>query len=490
MSFLPDNPRHFLNSLPVNKKNTTVILGGGLAGLSAGFSLVNAGQPVVVFERDYVVGGLSKTIDYGEFRFDLGGHRFITKNEKIRHFVSQLLEGEFLTVPRKSKIYMRRKFFDYPLRPSNALFGLGISTTLKAVSDYGIEKIKNFFSPSVSVSLEDWVVNNFGRTMFNLYFKEYSEKVWGVECKTINKEWVSQRINGLSLWVAIKNAFFKFSGREVDTLVDKFIYPPMGIGQISDKLKAKIEEENTVLTNTRVAEINHKDFLIKSVTAVNCGQIHNVGGTEFVSSIPLTNFIHMLEPPAPEEIREAASRLKYRDLVIVVVMLNRERVTDLTWMYLPEKDIPLGRIHEPKNWSPDMAPKGKTHIVSEYFCFDGDEVWNSSDEELTASTVEQLERLGFVRKSEVIDSCVVRVPKAYPLFVVGYTGHYNKILRYLENFKNLHIGGRSGMFRYYNMDHAIESGIEVAENILKKPQKEKVSNLDCSGKKFFLTPLN
>jgi protoporphyrinogen oxidase len=460
MNFLPNDFQHLLKSLPRNKQNTTVILGGGLAGLSTGYVLANSGIPVVVLESD---------------SFDLGGHRFITKKEKIRYFVLDLLGGDFLTVARKSKIYMCRKFFDYPLKPLNALFGLGMPTTLKAITDYSREKIKSFVSHPVDISLEDWVVSNFGRTMFNLYFKEYSEKVWGIECKRISKEWVSERIKGLSLGIAIKNAFFKFSGQEVDTLADKFIYPLQGIGQISDTLRAKIEKENPVFTNTRIAEIHHEDFFVKSITAINYGQIYTVEGREFVSSIPLTNLLQMLSPPAPDGILKAASQLRYRDLVIVVIMLNRERVTDLTWMYLPERDIPLGRIHEPKNWSPRMAPEGKTHIVSEFFCFEGDTIWNSSDEELITTTIKQLESLGLVKKEEVFDSCVVRIPKAYPLLEVGYTEHYNKILRYLKNFENLHISGRSGMYRYYNMDYAIESGIEAAENILGKQMFAKES---------------
>ena len=462
----PENSS-LLNPLTFSRDNTTVILGGGLTGLSAGYVLTKAGLKVKVFESDATVGGLSKTILKGGFRFDLGGHRFFTQNEKINKFVIDLMNGELLSVNRTSKIFMQNKFFDYPLKPFNAMFGLGVATTLKIVTDYGAEKIKRFTKEDDDISLEDWVVSNFGRTMFNLYFKEYSEKVWGVECNKISKEWVAQRIKGLSLWVAIKNAFFKFSGQKVGTLVDKFLYPPMGIGQISDKLKEGIEKGNSVFTNTRVAQVRHEDFVVKSLNVKNCDQIYDVEGSEFISSIPLTNLIRMLTPLPPEDILEAASRLKYRDFVVVTVMLNRERVTDLTWLYLPEQDILLGRIHEPKNWSLHMAPEGKTHIVSEYFCSEGDKLWNLSDEELTSITVEHLGRLGFTKKDEVIDSCIVRVPNAYPIFEVGYEGHYNKILNYLQNFKNLHIIGRSGMFRYYNMDHTIECGIEMAEKIIK-----------------------
>jgi protoporphyrinogen oxidase len=454
----------------IRDEKEVVILGGGLAGLSAGAVLSGAERSVILLERDSDVGGLSKTVIHEDFRFDLGGHRFITNKEKIERFVSDLLDGDALTVNRKSKIYMRNKSFDYPLKPSNALFGLGIVVTMKAVFDYAKERAKNSISPAVNVSLEDWVVSNFGRTMFNIYFKDYSEKVWGLRCDEISMEWVSQRIKGLSLGAAIKNAFFKFTGKGIDTLKDEFIYPVMGIGVISDKLKAEIEAKNKVLMNTSVRQINHEEFQVKSIIADNCADSYDITGSEFISSIPLTHLVRMMNPSAPESILDSASRLRYRDLVVVTIMLDRERVSDLTWIYLPEKGVPLGRIHEPKNWSIKMAPEGKTHLVCEYFCFKGDGIWSSDDEALRAVTVQQLAKLGFIKEEDVLDCCVVRVPKAYPVLDVGYRKHYERILRYLDKFKNLHIAGRNGMFRYYNMDVAMESGIEVAEQIIEKTQ--------------------
>lgn len=449
-----------------NGKKKVIIMGGGLAGLSAGVGLSRAGQSVSVFESDSQVGGLSRTVSYGDFKFDLGGHRFFTKNKDTERFVKDILKGEYVTVNRKSKIYMNNKFFDYPLKPTNALLGLGIPTTIKAISDYGKQKIKGSFRDRKCISLEDWVVAHFGRTMFNIYFKEYSEKVWGIECHRISEEWVSRRIEGLSLGVAVKNALFKFSGRTVPTLVDKFIYPPMGIGQISEGMKEVIERKNTVHINTRVSEISHSNYMITNMVAKNCDVTYDVSGDEFVSSIPITNLVSIMNPAPPDDIMEAVSKLRYRDLVIVTIMLNRERVTDLTWLYLPEKDMPLGRIHEPTNWSSCMAPEGKTHIVAEYFCFKNDNIWNSTDEELTSMTVKQLEKLGFISKEDVFDSCIVKVAKAYPVFEVGYNEYYSRILNYLMNFKNLHITGRTGMFKYYNIDHAIESGREVANLII------------------------
>jgi protoporphyrinogen oxidase len=452
----------------VQHTNAVIILGGGLAGLSAGYVLSRAGHRVEVFESDSTVGGLSKTIIYKGFRFDLGGHRFFTKDKKINDFVKGLMGEELIAVQRKSKIYMRNNYFDYPLRPLNAIFGLGISTTIKILFDYTVEKVKNLIRKPQIISLEDWVVSNFGRKMFNIYFREYSEKVWGIDCSRVSAEWVARRIRGLSLAIAVKNAFFKLSRRDVPSLVDVFLYPKLGIGRISERLKDMIETSNSsVLTDARVVRINHSNFKIKGIIIDHCKKLLAIDGKEFVSTIPITSLVNMLDPTPPENVLVAASKLRFRGLVIVALMINTKRVTDQTWIYIPEKKIPFGRIHEPTNWSEQMAPKGKTVLVAEFFCFKGDGTWNMSDEYLSSVTAECLEAMGFIKKHEVIESLVIRVPDAYPLFEVGYRELYDEIYDYLGRFRNLHIAGRSGMFRYYNMDHAIESGIETAEKILR-----------------------
>jgi len=463
-------------------ENDILILGGGLTGLSAGKVLACGGHRVKVFESDSTVGGLSKTIEKDGFRFDLGGHRFFTRDEKVDNFVRSLMDGELLTVHRTSKIYMQNKFFDYPLRPLNAMLGLGIPTTVKIMADYGWEKVKRLLKETDTVSLEDWVVSNFGRTMFNIYFKGYSEKVWGIDCSRISAEWVAQRIKGLSLAKAVKNAFFKFTGKDIPTLADRFIYPELGIGRISERLKEEIERDNEVFTHTRVESINHFSGRLDSIVVKKQGLTSIVHGEEFISSMPITQLLRMLNPPPPASVLEAAAKLKFRDLVVVALMIDRRRVTDQTWIYIPEQRIPFGRIHEPTNWSGKMAPEGKTIIVMEFFSFRGDQTWNSPDEMLTDITIDNLEALGFINRGEVIDSAVVRAPKAYPLFEVGYKGLCDEIYDYLGRFRNLHIAGRSGMFRYYNMDHAIESGIEAAEEIIKKRSQKSVSFCDPPGR--------
>ena len=448
--------------------NEILILGGGLTGLSAGCVLTRAGLNVKVFESDAEVGGLSKTIEKDGFRFDLGGHRFFTRDRQVDEFVRDLMGGELISVSRTSKIYLRRRYFDYPLKPMNAIFGLGIPTTVRIMADYGAEKARGLIKASEKVSLEDWVVSNFGRTMFNIYFKEYSEKVWGIDCSRISAEWVAQRIKGLSLAKAVKNAFFKFSGKDLPTLADRFIYPKLGIGRISERLKEEIEKTGDVRTGTRVEGLYHSGFRIESAKVINHKGSAVLRGNEYVSSMPITNLVRMLNPAPPGHILDAASKLKFRDLVVVALMVDRERVTDQTWIYIPEQNIPFGRIHEPKNWSDQMAPEGKTILVTEFFSFRGDAIWNADDETLTKTAVENLERLGFIKNSEVIGSAVVRAAKAYPLFEVGYKELCDKLYNYLGRFENLHIAGRAGMFRYYNMDHAIESGISTAAKIIEK----------------------
>ena len=443
-----------------------VVLGGGLTGLSAACALTRAGYGAKLIEQDASVGGLSKTIHHKGYRFDLGGHRFFTTDAKLNQFVQDLMTDELITVPRSSKIYMRGKFFDYPLRPANALFGLGIPTSLRIVADYGIERCRSMVHQKECKSLEDWVVENFGRTMFDIYFKVYSEKVWGIPCNTISAEWVDRRINGLSLAKALRNAFSRASGRKIPTLVDEFLYPRLGIGRISDRLKEEIELSNPVFLETSVESIHHADNRIEKIVVAKNGKTEVISGKQFISSLPLTHIIRMLDPAPPSHIREAASRLKFRDLVVVAVMIDRKRVTDQTWIYIPETTIPFGRMHEPTNWSEKMAPEGKTLLVIEYFSFRGDRIWQEPDENLVRTTVNHLEKLGFIRRAEVCDSTVVRVPKAYPLFEIGYHELCRELYAYLGRYRNLIIAGRSGMFRYYNMDHAIASGMRAAEAVM------------------------
>lgn len=449
-----------------NKVEDVVILGAGLAGLTAGYVLTRSGMDVHILERDATAGGLAKTVHHGGFRFDLGGHRFITDSEKIERLVRGVLKEPLLVVPRSSKILLRNKYFDYPLKPLNALCGLGIRTSLDIIADYASEQRHARLGRARIVSLEDWVIRHYGRSMFEIFFKEYSEKIWGIPCNRIGMEWVAQRIQGMSLGMAIKNALFRNSGWAPRTLEMKFLYPQLGIGQIAEALKDKVEQSGRVSLDTRVVQINRIGNTIESVLARNGDENFALRAQRFVSSIPITTLVRLLHPKAPAEVLQAATRLKYRDLVIVTVMLKRPRVTDQTWIYIPDPEIPFGRIHEPTNWSRNMAPPGNTLLVTEHFCFRGDNTWSASDDDLVGRTVDHLVRLGLIHKQELIDRVVVRIPNAYPIFDCEYVEHYTKICKYLDQFENMHLIGRGGRFKYYNMDHAMESGVDVAERIL------------------------
>ncbi len=439
-----------------------VILGGGLAGLTTGYLLGQAGRSVTLIEREPSVGGLARTIETRGFRFDLGGHRFITRDVKVDAFVRELLASDYVEVDRSSRILLGNNWFHYPLRPLNALSGFGIPTAAKILCDYAAERIKACFDSTPPVCLEDWVVRHYGRRLFTIYFKNYSEKVWGIDCRNIATEWIEQRVQGLSLGAAILNALMPRFGTARSTLATRFLYPPLGIGQIAERMHQGMGGTSRILNNTTAVRLDHADGRIRQVTVRHGNHTDILHGVDTVSTIPLQALVTALHPRPPASVLAAASRLRSRDLVVVAVMINRPRVTEHTWIYVPESKIPFGRVHEPTNWSPQMAPAGKTLLVAEYFCFRGDTIWNRTTSEATRLTVDGLERLGLIDEREVLNSVMLRIPNAYPLFEVGYKQHCERIQDYLDRFDNLHVAGRGGMFRYYNMDHAIRSGMDIA----------------------------
>lgn len=449
----------------IGKSTDVAILGAGLANLTVAYQLTKTNRELILIEKNCVVGGLAQTITHGEYRFDLGGHRFIAKDPVIDRFVKDILAGDYLVVARTSQILLNKKYFHYPLKPFSSVFGLGFTKSIKILVDYLYAQLKKTIWRKELVSLEDWVIQHFGKTMYGLYFRDYSEKVWGIQCNKIAKEWIAQRIQGLSLGGAIKSAFMKSNRRKYTTLTDEFIYPHLGIGKIAGQLLQEIKQANEVLLNTSVIKINHTHTKINSiVTKINNTQ-NIIEAEQFVSSIPLTVLVKSLSPCAPQSVIDAAEKLRFRDLVVVAIMINKERVTDQTWIYFPDKSIPFARIHEPTNWSAKMAPAGKTLLVAEYFCFRDGDIWSSSDEKLSNLTQKHLVGLDIIHASDVLSSKVIRIPNAYPLFEVGFYDQCEIIYQYLDRFDNLSITGRGGRFKYYNMDHAIASGMEVAQTL-------------------------
>ncbi|MDH5392573.1 MAG: FAD-dependent oxidoreductase [Gammaproteobacteria bacterium] len=457
-----------MNNRQHNDKDV-LILGAGLAGLTAADVLSAANQSVTVIEAAADVGGLARTIEHNGFRFDLGGHRFVTDNAGLERYVRKLLGEDCLCVSRSSKILLAGRYFDYPLRPLNAISGFGVVMTVSILFDYLRQRLVSRFIKTQPLSLKDWVISHFGRTLFDIYFRDYSEKVWGIDCQRIDMSWMQQRVQGLSLAKAIKHSLLASRRRQLATLSNRFLYPRWGIGQIADKLTAKIRQSNSVHTGMRVLKLNHSNLIINNVEVQQAGQKKCLSGDSFISSIPLPALVRAMNPSPPAKVVAAASQLGSRDLLTVTLMLNCAKVTDQSWIYLPEKKIAFGRLHEPSNWSACLSPEGKTHLVLEYFCTRGDSIWNASDKSLTDSSIDQLVTLGLIKCDMVFDSLVTRIANAYPLFEVGYQQHCQTIYDYLDQFSNLYTAGRSGMFRYYNMDHAMMAGIDAAEKIMQTP---------------------
>jgi protoporphyrinogen oxidase len=443
-----------------------LVLGAGFAGLAAAHALAAAGRETLVLEAGPVVGGLSRTETFGEFRFDLGGHRFFTHDEEIAALVGALMGDELIDVPRSSKILLRGRYVDYPLRPLNALAALGPATCARVLADWAAEQLRSLAGRRPDVSLEDWVVHRFGRTLFNIYFKEYSEKVWGLPCERISVGWVAKRIEGLSLGKAMRDAFASGGRRSVASLVDRFAYPRLGIGRIGERLAEEIAPRGRVLCDARVTQVRHESGRVREVVAATFAGERSFPAEAVVSTIPLPALARLLDPaPAPGVLR-AAGELGFRDLILAAVAVDQPAVTDQSWIYLPDRSLPFGRLHEPKNWSSAMAPPERSLVVAEYFCFRGDAAWDAPDPRLADLTVGGLEQLGYLKRRRVIGTRIVRVPAAYPLFDVGYEPRAAAVRGGLAGIGNLFVAGRSGCFAYQNMDHAMRSGIDAARRLL------------------------
>ena len=444
------------------RDESVAVLGAGITGLTAAYFLQQQGYSPIVIERDNQVGGLAKTVDYKGFKFDVGGHRFLTRNADLERFVKNLLNNRYLVVNRTSNIYLNQSYIKYPLQPWNAFRHVGYRQSLSFLYDYVLQKCKS--RSNTPRSLQDWVIQQFGKSLYEVFFKGYSEKVWGLDCTQIDSDWIAQRIQNLNLAKAIKSALSKRTSKNYATLTDKFLYPTDGIGAITDNLRNRIDASNVKL-EADVQRICHFNKRITSIDYLQGGKLCRVEPEHIISTMPLSVMVERLDPRPPSHIIEAANNLRSRDLVLVTLMVNRSQVSNDSWVYFPEKAVPFGRIHEPRNWSERMAPAGKTAVVTEHFCFRGDDTWSASDKQLVQRTVDSLCELGFMQPDELIDAVVMRIANAYPLFEIGYREHCETVCRYLSQYENLNLAGRSGAFRYYNMDHAMLSGIDAVEQL-------------------------
>jgi protoporphyrinogen oxidase len=445
-----------------------VIVGAGPAGLATAAELAGSGHEVVILERDAAyVGGISRTVEYKGFRFDIGGHRFFSKNPEIVAWWHQRLPSDFLSVKRKSRILYGQKFYDYPLRPVNALKNLGVVTSVACVASYVGSRL---FPIRPEKSFEDWISNRFGRKLFGLFFKTYTEKVWGMACSQISADWASQRIKGLSLKDVILHAFHRRSrnGATIKTLIEEFQYPRLGPGMMWEKTRDDLLREGVkVEMGKRVVEVCRAGQTLRAVrTTDSAGQTEEWPGNHFVFSMPLRDTVLSITPHLPEDVREAARSLKYRDFITVALIVKGDHLFSDNWIYVHDPKVLVGRVQNFNNWSKDMVPlPGVTCLGLEYFCTQGDNLWKMSDAQLIDLARREAGEIGVVAPEAFIDACVVRMEKAYPVYDAFYQGCVAKIRAALAHVTNLQVVGRNGMHKYNNQDHSMLTGLLAARNL-------------------------
>ncbi|KKQ89293.1 MAG: UDP-galactopyranose mutase [Candidatus Curtissbacteria bacterium GW2011_GWC2_38_9] len=445
-----------------------VIIGAGPAGLTAAYELSAHNCKSLVVEKDSkYVGGLAKTMRFKGFRFDIGGHRFFSKNREIENLWTEILGKEMLVKKRLSRIFYKKKFFDYPLKPLNALKNLGVWVSITVCLSYIWVR---FFPIKNERSFEDWVTNRFGKKLYTIFFKNYTEKVWGIPAKEISADWAAQRIRGLSLKEVLINAFFgqKKEKEIIKTLTTRFRYPKLGPGMFWEKVKKIIETKSSqVLLGSEVISVNHDLKKVASLSVESNNRRVKFYGDHFISSMPLADLITCFNPEPPNQVLNAAKALKYRDFLIVVLIISKKQLFSDQWIYIHDPEVHVGRIQNFKNWSRFMVLKSEmTCLGLEYFCSSKDDLWNKTDDKIIEIAVKELEFLGLIDKTEVLSGKVIRVPKAYPVYDKEYLSRVNVIKNYLQNFKNLQVVGRNGMHKYNNQDHAMMTGLLAARNIL------------------------
>ena len=447
----------------------TIIIGAGPAGLTAANELLTLGHPAEVYEMDAVVGGISRTAQYRGYRFDIGGHRFFTKVPAVQELWEEVLGDDLLERPRLSRIYYNDKFFDYPLKPLNALRGLGPIEAGRVGLSYLWAQVAPHPTEN---NFEEWVSNRFGRRLFEVFFKTYTEKVWGMPCTEISADWAAQRIKNLDLFKAVKNSLIGSAGdREViTTLIDRFHYPRLGPGMMWERLTERLRDSGTpVHLETPVKELHHRDSRITAVTvgAADGGGDRELPADHVISSMPLRELLLSFSPPPPAEVRQAANRLRYRDFLTVVLIVRQEDVFPDNWIYIHSPDVRVGRVQNFGSWSPEMVPDASTTSLGlEYFVQEGDDLWSSSDEALLELGARELAVLGLAPEESVVDGTVVRMPKAYPVYDDVYKEVLALIRGYLSGFPNLQVIGRNGQHRYNNQDHSMLAGMLAARNVL------------------------
>jgi protoporphyrinogen oxidase len=451
-----------------------VIIGAGPAGLTAAYQLAKLGHTSTVLEADSVVGGISRTVERDGWRFDIGGHRFFTKVQAVEDLWHEILDDdEFLQRPRKSHIYYRGKFYDYPLKPLNALRNLGPVEAVRCVASALWVRVR---PPKDQSTLEGYVVANYGWRLYNHFFKTYSEKLWAVPPSQIAADWGAQRIKGMSLFQAVwepirsRHAWRRQDkGKQVTSLIEEFQYPMYGPGMMWERCQELVEGAGTkVTTDTPVTRIRHAGGRAVSVLAESQGVATEYPADHVVSSMPFSLLLAAMDPPVPEDVRRAADGLAFRDFLTVALVVPAGKVGwDDNWIYIHAPEVKTLRVQNFGSWSPYMVKDGHNVLGLEYTVHEGDESWNASDTELVAQAAKELETIGLMSAADIEAGYVVRMPKAYPVYDEDYQANVEVLRAWLaEHAPNVHPIGRNGMHRYNNQDHSMYTAMLTVENIV------------------------
>ena len=444
------------------KKNKKVkkicIIGGGPAGLTAAYQLTKNGQKVSVFEADKIVGGMSKTFKLWGQLVDLGPHRFFSDDPRVNKLWLEVVGDKYSMVKRITRIYFDNKFFDYPLKPLNALLNLGFFRSTLCVISYVKYRI---FPLRNKENFETWVINRFGKQLYNIFFKSYSEKLWGIKCDKLDIDFASQRIKKLSLYEAIKNSFFSNKNSH-KTLVDLFAYPNKGTGYVYNNFKNKI------------AKLGGKIYLkkkIKSLKIVKNNALVKFSNGKMekfdhvISTMPITNLVNNLNN-VPKLVKKNISNLYFRNTILVYLKINKKKIFTDQWIYLHSKNLNVGRITNFSNWNSMINNSSKNTILCmEFWCYNEDSIWKNSDKDISALAIKELIQTNLVSSKSIIDTKVVKIPKCYPVYFKNYKKNLRPVIKYLKTLKRLNVIGRYGSYKYNNQDHSILMGILVAENL-------------------------
>jgi protoporphyrinogen oxidase len=441
----------------------TAILGAGPAGLTAAYTLAQRGVAAEVFEADAVVGGLARTVVHDGFRFDLGGHRFFTKIASIDRLWSEMLGDEFLTRPRLSRIYYGGKFFEYPLRAKDVVARLGLLESVRCLLSYVATMLRPAKQPPET--FEEWVTSRFGKRLYETFFRSYTQKVWGIPGSEIRSQWAAQRIKDFSLATAVR-AMLGLNRKHVTTLIEEFKYPRLGPGQMWEAFRDAVEAAGIpVRLEHRCVAIHHSEGRVGSIVVRQGGDERVMPVDSVISTMPLNELIHSLDPPAPAAVLAAADQLRYRSLCLVALMTKQTEPFPDNWIYLHDPSVRAGRVQNFGAWSAGMVVPGATCLGVEYFCFEGDDLWEMHEDEAVELATRELGAVGLLDPGLVSGGARVRVPRAYPIYDGGYEDAVALIRAYLASFSNLHTCGRNGLHRYNNQDHSMWTAILAALNV-------------------------